>query len=361
MDATYKFVEKKLPYSWRHLIDRYSQESAVLSYDKDWRDMVQAYMTKVILNSVVAIAVFLFTSRWMLTWLLERQMEEGMAKLITLSLTLLMSAPFLWAVAFGKIKNMEIFTLRSEGDKHLPNYVFLISRLIVAMVLVDVMVAQFVKWQWALAITLWMAVSVGYFMYSHLEKIYHWFESHFLGNFYDGSTHHAPPSKPKSMLAPWDAHIAEFIIPAEADYIGQPLFALAIREKYGVTIALIERGRRTISAPGRNEMLMPFDKLSVIGTDEQLDNFRIFIGNDQSDHFYVTMAKDFTLEKIEISERSLFLNKSIRESGLREATDGLVVGIERRGQRMLNPDSQELILVGDVLWIVGDREKVLVI
>ncbi len=361
MDTAYRLLERKLPTSWSGLITRYSQQSVVLSSNRDWRILVKAYMTKIILNSVVAIAVFLFTSRWMLTWLLERQMDEGMAKLITLSLTLLLSAPFLWAVAFGKIKNMDVFTLRGDLDKNSPNYVFLISRMMVAVVLIGVMVAQFVQWQWALAITLWMTAAVGFVLYRYLEKIYQWFESHFLGNFHDESNHRAPPLKPKSMLAPWDAHITEFVIPAEANFVGRPLMDLSIREKYGVIIALIERGRRRISAPGRDEMLMPFDKLSVIGTDEQLEKFKNFIGNDRMGGFFVSNTKNFTLEKVEIMQQSEFLNKNIRESGLREATSGLVVGIERAGQRMLNPDSHELILVGDILWIVGDREKILAV
>jgi CPA2 family monovalent cation:H+ antiporter-2 len=52
-----------------------------------------------------------------------------------------------------------------------------------------------------------------------------------------------------------------------------------------------------------------------------------------------------------------FCGKSIRESSIRELTDGLVVGIERKGQRILNPDSSISIEPEDLLWIVGDRKK----
>jgi CPA2 family monovalent cation:H+ antiporter-2 len=34
-----------------------------------------------------------------------------------------------------------------------------------------------------------------------------------------------------------------------------------------------------------------------------------------------------------------------------------VVGIERAGKRILNPDSHLAIQNGDLLWIVGDRQK----
>jgi CPA2 family monovalent cation:H+ antiporter-2 len=37
---------------------------------------------------------------------------------------------------------------------------------------------------------------------------------------------------------------------------------------------------------------------------------------------------------------------------------GLIVGIERNGQRILNPDSTLTFELNDALWIAGDRKKV---
>ena len=51
-----------------------------------------------------------------------------------------------------------------------------------------------------------------------------------------------------------------------------------------------------------------------------------------------------------------FIGKSIRESELREKTNGLVVGLERRGKRILNPESQLILEKDDILWIVGSRK-----
>lgn len=52
-----------------------------------------------------------------------------------------------------------------------------------------------------------------------------------------------------------------------------------------------------------------------------------------------------------------FIGKSIRQSQLREKTNGLVVGIERKGSRTLNPDTNLVLNEDDILWIVGDRKK----
>ncbi len=55
---------------------------------------------------------------------------------------------------------------------------------------------------------------------------------------------------------------------------------------------------------------------------------------------------------------SPFIEKSIRECGLREAVRGLIVGIERNGERILNPQSDLMLLAGDLIWVFGDSSKI---
>jgi CPA2 family monovalent cation:H+ antiporter-2 len=105
-------------------------------------------------------------------------------------------------------------------------------------------------------------------------------------------------------------------------------------------------------------MLMPHDRVSVIGTDDQLADFENFLNT-----FYIPMGQNqptsstFTLDQYLVTEKSPFVGRSIRECGIRERTSGLVVGIERQSRRILNPDSSLTIQPGDLLWIVGDSVK----
>lgn len=356
-EKVYNFLEKILPAKFILALDNYSMISFSLSGNKEWREQVRAYILKVILNSVVIVAIFLLMARVFLPFLLERQVEEGPAKFMSLSATLVLSAPFLWVLAFGRTKQFEVLLVEQGKGSH--NYVFLVSRIMLSVGLVGAMVAQFVPLAWAIGITLWMAVVVGFVLSKRLRDIYEWFENRFLSNLHD-DVQKIHARKSSRALAPWDAHITEFTIPPEAPYVGVPFHQLSIREKYGVTIALIERGRRRITAPGRNECLMPQDQVHVIGTDEQLLRFKTFIDVDgEVEGVGASAPAEYSLEQYLLTEQSPYLQKSIRECGLRETTSGLVVGIEREGRRILNPDSSEVLQRGDVLWIVGDREKIL--
>jgi CPA2 family monovalent cation:H+ antiporter-2 len=64
------------------------------------------------------------------------------------------------------------------------------------------------------------------------------------------------------------------------------------------------------------------------------------------------------LKKIRVTESMYLLGQSIRESGIREKTNGLVVGIERGGRRVLNPESTTVFENNDKVWIVGDAELI---
>ena len=65
---------------------------------------------------------------------------------------------------------------------------------------------------------------------------------------------------------------------------------------------------------------------------------------------------DVQLDKFTVEHDSVLIGKTIRGSGIRTATRGLVVGIERNGVRILNPESDTIFEEGDVVWIVGEKK-----
>ncbi|MBC7749145.1 MAG: TrkA C-terminal domain-containing protein, partial [Methylotenera sp.] len=51
-----------------------------------------------------------------------------------------------------------------------------------------------------------------------------------------------------------------------------------------------------------------------------------------------------------------FIGATIRDSQLREKTNALIVGIERSGRRILNPESNMILEKNDILWVVGSKK-----
>jgi CPA2 family monovalent cation:H+ antiporter-2 len=159
-------------------------------------------------------------------------------------------------------------------------------------------------------------------------------------------------------LLPWDAHIVELEVAPEAEYVGKTLMQLAWREKYGINIVYIKRGEKLIHVPGRHNKLLPFDKVGIIATDAQMQTFKpVFDARDSTKPAEVEV-EDITLQKIVVDEHTKLKGLDIRSSGLRERTNGLVIGIERGNRRILNPESNTVFEWDDIVWIVGERKKI---
>jgi len=187
--------------------------------------------------------------------------------------------------------------------------------------------------------------------------IYEKIENRFFSNFNDKEEQERTQSG--SHLVPWDAHITSFILTADFTGIGKTLMDLQFREQFGVNLAMIKRGDFTINVPDRAERIYPGDELYIIGTDEQIDAFKTYLDDNSKVHInYKSPEQQVSLLQIEIVADSEFHGQSIKDSRIRERTKGLIVGIERGAERLLNPESSMVLLKGDKLWIVGNQKRI---
>jgi CPA2 family monovalent cation:H+ antiporter-2 len=138
---------------------------------------------------------------------------------------------------------------------------------------------------------------------------------------------------------------------------GLTLEESSFRSKTGATIAMIDRGKRRILAPKRGDRLFPGDRLYLVGTDEQLDSAQRFLAEENKDTPPGSIGL-FGLEPVQVRMDSPYVGQSILSCGIGEKLSGLIMGIERDGQRILNPDSSTTLLGGDLLWVFGNREEI---
>jgi CPA2 family monovalent cation:H+ antiporter-2 len=188
-----------------------------------------------------------------------------------------------------------------------------------------------------------------------LHAVYNKIESHFLSNFNDREIR--KENKRQNTLSPWDGHMAEFEIAKESNLAGKTLEELTIREQFGINIASIRRGEVLINIPIRTERLFPGDEISVIGTDDQVKDFKNYLDKNEIDVPEEVEQTEIILQKLELKNR-VCIGKSIRESQIREKTHGIIVGIERNGKRILNPESHLVLEDSDILWIAGEKKKI---
>ena len=351
----YLFLERTLPKKWVAGLQRYSSSTAGITTLSDWKVLLRAYITNTVIHSVILIALVFLGSKYLQPFITEHIVNGDRGIIISLILTLILMAPFLWALSIRRMQRTAYSHLwLNKKYTRGPLIALEVLRIALGTFFVAFLIFQF--YDTFVATLIAMAIIIaGIFVFSRkLQSFYDRLENRFLGNLNARQAQHAQPE-----ILPWDTHLTELIVSPDSVLVGQTLVDLAVREKYGINIALIERGKRMIPTPSRDERLYPHDKVLIIGSDDQLATIKpLFEAQGELHEEHDFPKNEMTLQKVVINSQSPIYKQSIRDSGIREKSQGLVVGIERKGIRILNPDSNLVFENEDIVWIVGNHKKI---
>jgi len=341
-------LEKTLPVKWVKAIDKYSTNTEAIKSVSDWQMVLRANMTQIVIHSVIIVAVILLSSEYILPLVESSQFGNAIAALITL----IVLSPFFWALSLRRVAAKQVQVLMKERKYRGPIIMIVLLRMLLTLFYLGFMLNTFFSPEIAL-IALVIAVAVYFIFPKKLNGQYHKIENHFISNL--NAREIVKAGRSRQDLTPWDGHMTTFEIAKESNIAGKTLAELQLREQLGVNIAFIRRGEVMINIPGRNERLFPGDEICVIGTDNQVQEFKVYLDKHEIDIPEKIAETDIVLKQIELKNEE-FIGKSIRESQIREKTKGLVVGIERNRKRILNPESHLILEQFDILWVVGSKK-----
>ncbi len=352
----YEKLNQWLPKSWIAALTRYSNRSQRIKDSTDFQKLIRVYIMNSVLLSVVIVAIILLSAYWLMPFLNTRMENRNLANLIGLFLTMLLMAPFLWALVI-KIHQKELIrNLWAKNSSRGLMVVLQLVRLALGVLLIGFLIDRV----YSTSIAIVSAIIIIIIMLLLSRKIQHLYlniEGRFLSNYNERETAEGNGGE-ASALVPWDAHLAVYEISPDWQGLGKTLQQLAWRERYGINVASIERGDHIINIPAAQEQIFPHDAISVIGTDEQLLNF----SNELNAGVHAEGERkrsEVMLESFEVGPQSSIVNRTIRDSGIRQKVHGIIVGVERDGQRIINPEASWVIEPGDVLWIVGDKLRLI--
>ncbi|WP_210486369.1 cation:proton antiporter [Rufibacter aurantiacus] len=350
----YQFAERVLPERWQKSLNEYSSGTQTISTTSDWKLVLRSYVINLVVYSVIVISIVLLSAQYLNPFITQNVVEGNLGDIITTVITLVFMAPFLWALAVHHPQKEAQGRIWANRNYRSLVIVLGFARIAVAILFIWFLLIQFFSVQLAFLVGLVIAALMVIFS-KKIQRFYIRIENRFLRNLNAREIQEA--SKMHHTITPWNVHLTSLDVAPEAEVVGKTLYELQIREKYGVNVAVIERGDRTLMAPTRNEQLFPHDKLYVFGSEEQVEAFRQFI-QAKSISPSDSERENVSLQKLQIKSHSVLLHKSIRNSGIREKTKGLIVGLERRGERILNPDSEMVFQEGDIVWVVGIPRKI---
>lgn len=352
----YQKFYPKVPEKWRNALDRYANHSKSESDEVTLRKVIKSQLVSVLLFSIVLVALSLISFLYLKpflnrTFVLENGEPSFWGNLIGLGITLSMMAPFLWAVALknvSKTKIKELLEVYQHSQAVLLPVVLL--RYFIALFFVGMVVARYVHL--AVGFMLVVVVFVGFLFpfFNRVKDFYQRIEDQFVSNFYQRQAQHSFKI-PQSMESQFV--MDTIAVTAFSSYVGKTLQECCFRQKYSVNVVSIERGDEIYNMPGKDMVVMPCDRLTVIGSEEQVGRFRTdlevepeLLVREHHDH-------EMNIYRYEVQPEGTLCGKDLVRSEFQKRFNGMIIAIERDKELMTNPSSSTIFQSGDIVWFVS--------
>ena len=360
----YQLIDNYLPSSIKLMLNRYSSGSNTVKHKSTWNKLLKSMLLDVILYTVLTIFSIIIFFTYVNPIIRENIL--GFKGALSLSIILAIILPFLWAIIMKKNHSPEFLKLWNDSKFNRGPLVSLIAikLLLCASILMPVIVHIFnVASGVGFIITLLILLMI--ILSKKLKKRSLSIEKRFIDNF-NGKTTDSNIGSPLTdnilkSLPFNDLHLMDFVVGQESSIVGRSLKEINFRQKYGINIVSIIRGERQINIPRGEERLYPFDKIIIVGTDEELDLFQEII-QKQDKEYRDQLAQSFNnnikIEQFNIEPDSPLIGRSIQQSDIRDKNACLILGIERDGKSMMNPPSQTVFKENDNVWVAGEYRQI---
>ncbi|WP_300702226.1 cation:proton antiporter [Bacteroides sp.] len=356
------FVDTHLPTKWRNFLNRYSSGSQTMNHENLWKKLILALVRITVVYSIVSVAIIALTFRFLVP-LLHDSLPGIWGSLLAALIIILFISPFLRAIMIKKNHSVEFVTLWNDSRANrAPLVATIVFRVLLAVSFVMFVIAGLFKVSVSLVFGVAVALVILMILSRQLKKQSILIERKFFQNlrYRDMRAEYLGEKKPEyaGRLLSRDLHLTDFELPGEANWAGRTLAELNFGNRYGVHVVSILRGKRRINIPGASVRLFPQDKIQVIATDEDLNVFSEEMNKSSVMQSDVIEKSEMILRQFRVDENSPFLNKTLKESGIREKYRCLIVGVDRDGETLHAPDPHEPFTEGDVVWIVGENSDV---
>lgn len=351
----YNFIEPRLPSSLQFLIDRYSKQTSDASDTKKlWKDILKTYLWRILLYSVIIIAIIL-ASKIILYPFLEGLFGGIGGRIATIVITLVVMAPFLVALSFSSMKRSEKMKLHSTASFYdVPLVAMRILRYIIALFFLVYFFAQYFPSTvaWLVGVGCFLVILV--FASTNLFRRYKRMEKRFMDNL--NIRENMRYGLNNNIVD--DLHQAFIEVGPSSGFVGDKLKDSGLRRDYGVSVSSIQRGNDLMPLPSGETRIFPGDILGVIGTDEQIKKL-----NDDIEMERKAVAARETekpqveLTNLRLSDKSPIVGVPLKDTDIRHKYYSMLVKIFREDEGYLQPNPDLVLHPGDLVWLVGDPNE----
>lgn len=276
-------------------------------------------------------------------------------------LTILFIAPFLRSIVMKQNHSEAFKALWTDRRiNRLPLTATILARVLIALSFIFYICNYLTRFKNALMIAVAVGLLILMLLSRWLKKRSITLERLFIQNLQSRDIEAQKQGKKKPLFANHlidrDIHIANLELPDDSLWAGKTLYSLKLRNRFGVHISSILRGSQRINIPNGGTILFPGDKLQAIGDDEQLTKLSKAMKAELQPTITDIEKHEMKLRSFTISKTSPFIGKTLKDSGIRDEYNCMVVGVDEGQQNLTLITPSRCLQAGDVLWVVGEEK-----
>lgn len=168
---------------------------------------------------------------------------------------------------------------------------------------------------------------------------------------------HAPQVVRDLMTAdfPWEIRVESLEVEPRTWAAGQRLGEIDLRSATGASLILVERGDARLGAPGPETLLLPGDRVTLLGTREQIGSARAVLAKPAPAG---PKHAELRLGRLYVGESSTLDGVRLQEAALPSKAGLQVVAILRDDQAIANPGAHERLRPGDIILVLGAQDQI---
>ena len=366
-EPCYNFLVKHLPKRWvrrlTHIQTNNAGESA--STNNLWKVL----MKKMILNTLIygilsaAVIAIMFSAALPICRDLSIKWtgSHWIGNAVCGFLTIVFIAPFLRSIVMKQNHSEAFKALWTDRRiNRLPLTATILARVLIALSFIFYVCNYLTRFKNALMIAVAVGLLILMLLSRWIKKRSITLERLFIQNLQSRDLEAQKQGKKKPLFANHlidrDIHIANLELPDDSLWVGKTLYSLRLRNRFGVHISSILRGSKHINIPNGGTILFPGDKLQAIGNDEQLTKLSKAINAELQPEVTNIEKHEMKLRSFTISKTSPFIGKTLKDSGIRDEYNCMVVGVDEGQKNLTLITPSRCLQAGDVLWVVGEEK-----
>lgn len=358
----YGMLERRLPKKWIMAMNNLTLAKQTTQPEAKWRTLIKQMVRITVIYSILSVASIALMFTFFLPFV-RQLLPHWWANAACGLLTLLFISPFLRAIMMKKNHSEEFKALwNSNPYNRLPLILTIIVRVAVASAFVFYICYYLTRFTNALMISIALAAVALMIISRSLKKRSIKMERLFMQNLRSREIVAEVMGRRRPLyegrLLDRDVHISDFTIPEDSLWAGKMLRELEFRNRYGVHISSILRGSQRINIPNGGTILFPGDNIQAIGSDDQLTAFSEALNTELHDKDPEIEKREMKLHQVVINRNGIFAGKTLRDSGIRDVYNCMVVGLEEGKENLSQMDPSHKLRHGEAIWIVGEQDDI---